>query len=232
MSNSLLIQSSLANIQVVTEEYPPFNYMENGSVAGNSTVVVKKVFELAGLKPDIQLMPWARAYNIAQSTPGTVIYSIVKTEAREKLFKFIGPINKMESAFFSTKTLANTIKLSSLNDAKQYLTGTVAEDFDEQNLIAGGFKIGENLASHPNIDQAFLSMARGRTQLFLGNNATMAYLCKKLNVNESDIVKIYELSESEKKPQEMYMALSINTPEDVINKITAAFEAYKATTQN
>lgn len=226
-NSSASADASQNTMRVVTEEYPPLNYMKDGKIAGKSTAVVEEIFKIAGIKPDIQLMPWARAYNISQTTPGVLIYSIVKTEERSKLFKFIGPINKMESAFFALKATAEKMeKPKKLEDLKQYLTSTVSEDFDEQQLVKAGFEKGKNIASHPSIEAAFLSMKNSRTQFFICNSDTIDYMVEKLKINSSEIVKVYELSETEKKPQELYMAFSINTPDDIFDKMQKAYETY------
>ena len=55
------------HISVVTEDWPPYNYLdENGEMTGYSTKVVKKVLEKANVQYDIRLYPWARSYEMAQ----------------------------------------------------------------------------------------------------------------------------------------------------------------------
>ena len=52
----------------VTEEYPPFSYLENGVPSGLSIELLQTALERAGIhlpSDDIQLMAWTDAYNTA-----------------------------------------------------------------------------------------------------------------------------------------------------------------------
>lgn len=78
----------------MTEDFPPFNYTENGKVTGYATEVIEMAFQKAGLKTNFTLWPWLRAYNQAKDVPGHYVFSTSRTPEREKLFKWVGPIAK------------------------------------------------------------------------------------------------------------------------------------------
>ncbi|MCP4160824.1 MAG: hypothetical protein GY760_12190 [Deltaproteobacteria bacterium] len=52
------------SLEIVTEEFPPFNYTENGKITGCSTEVVEAVLKEAGIKgnpvsyPGLELIRW------------------------------------------------------------------------------------------------------------------------------------------------------------------------------
>ncbi len=52
-------------LQVVTEEFPPFNYTENGKITGFSTEVVEAILKEAGIEGKPRSYPWARSYKKA-----------------------------------------------------------------------------------------------------------------------------------------------------------------------
>lgn len=77
------------DVVVVTEEYPPYNYQKNGTVAGIATEKVRKILELAGLSYEIQIYPWPRAYSMALKGDNVLIYSMTRTNKREDLFDWL-----------------------------------------------------------------------------------------------------------------------------------------------
>ncbi|MDX7833812.1 hypothetical protein SJS03_21745, partial [Aeromonas dhakensis] len=64
-------------------------------VTGLSVDLLKRMLEVSGIGLDrkgIQLLPWARAYQMAQYDPNTVIFSMIRLPEREALFHWVGPI--------------------------------------------------------------------------------------------------------------------------------------------
>ncbi len=49
--------SHSADITIVTEQYPPYNFEENNIIKGMSTEVVQAVFNELGLLPEIKVYP-------------------------------------------------------------------------------------------------------------------------------------------------------------------------------
>jgi len=87
-----------------TEEYPPFNYLENGVPSGLSVDLLKTAFERAGITikdEDINLMAWSDAYRMVQENNNTGIFSIVRTPEREQLFRWAGPLMQCPLVFFA-----------------------------------------------------------------------------------------------------------------------------------
>ena len=79
-------------VTLVTEENPPFNYTEQGTVVGLSTEIVAELGKRSGIPLQIQSMPWEQAYVAAQRDKETCIYSTVRLDNREQIFSWIGPI--------------------------------------------------------------------------------------------------------------------------------------------
>ena len=80
------------SIAVVTEDWEPYNYLENNEVVGISTTVVRKVLNKAGIgiNGGIQMYPWARAYKMVKENKNTLIYTIIRLNkspgSRSKIF--------------------------------------------------------------------------------------------------------------------------------------------------
>jgi len=91
------------SVRVVTELLPPYNFQEDGVVKGASTAVVRAVLERAGLRYSLEVQPWARALDTALHDPNTFIYSIARTEEREKQLVWLGKICDRRLALFCSK---------------------------------------------------------------------------------------------------------------------------------
>jgi polar amino acid transport system substrate-binding protein len=87
-------------LKVLTEEFPPYNYTENGRITGFSTAVVQAVLKEAQLQGDFQSLPWARAYETAQTSDSVLIYSIARNPQREKLFSGSGSSRQPSTTCF------------------------------------------------------------------------------------------------------------------------------------
>ena len=71
-------------LTIVTEDYPPYNYMENGRITGFSTEIVEAIVRKAGLQGIPKMYPWARAYMMVQNDKDVLIYTITRNQEREE----------------------------------------------------------------------------------------------------------------------------------------------------
>jgi len=130
-----------------TEEWIPFNYTnEAGNVDGYTTAIVKKIAQNLGTKVVIKLQPWSRALKSAQSAENKVIYSIYRTQERENLFKWVGPIHKVETVLWGLKE--NTFSIRNLEDAKKYKIAAQADSAYVTALENKGFDKSKILTNH------------------------------------------------------------------------------------
>ncbi len=79
-------------VRVVTEDFAPFNFLENGKTVGISTAIVKAAFERAGVDYAIEVLPWDRAVMETNDTPNTFIYTMALTEKRKNKYIWVGKL--------------------------------------------------------------------------------------------------------------------------------------------
>jgi polar amino acid transport system substrate-binding protein len=77
------------NVIIVTENYPPYSYEQEGEITGISTDIVKCIMDESGLEYKIEVLPWARAYEMALNKDDVLIYSIMRIPEHETLFNWI-----------------------------------------------------------------------------------------------------------------------------------------------
>ncbi len=126
-------------LQVVTEEYPPYNYTEKGKITGFCTDVVRETLKRANLEHSIQSHSWAESYQKAQTEPNVLIYSMGRNVEREPLFKWVDVIARTEVYFYKLRSRPN-IKIKTFDDVRKYKIGAVQDDFRVQWLMKQGIK--------------------------------------------------------------------------------------------
>lgn len=72
-----------AALDVVTLQYPPYEYLEDGEVKGVAVEIVKEVFKRMKRPINISLYPWDKSLDMIKMGEADAIFSIFKTPERE-----------------------------------------------------------------------------------------------------------------------------------------------------
>lgn len=149
--------------RTVTEVFFPYQYVDQTNrQQGYVTDVVRAILTEAGLPSDFEFLNWTRAYKIAERTPDTLIFSMMRTPKREKLFHWIVPVASIQPAAIFSAAERNLPRYPSLDGYKRHSVCAQEGTPPYQTLLDHGFKEGENL--FPLIDVAFSSMILDTTQ--------------------------------------------------------------------
>lgn len=220
----ITISAFAQEVKIVTENYPPYNYEENGKVKGVSTEIVRAVLKEMGLNIKITVYPWARTYRLALEEPNTLIYSIARTPEREHKFKWVGVIAPADQVLLSLKERTD-IKLNNLDDTRKYKIGTVRDDVIEHHLLSNGFKVGKNIDRCNNYNSNIKKLLRKRIDLCAIGKLVGYNILRKIGHEPGDTVKqVYRfdvLSEG------VNMAFQKDTPDEVVNKFRRGLEKIK-----
>jgi polar amino acid transport system substrate-binding protein len=213
----------LANpLTIVTEQYPPYNYEERGSIKGMSTEVVSAVLKELDLEVDIEIYPWARAYDMASTQENVLIYSISRTPQRESLFNWVGVIASIDFTIFALERRQD-INIQSLEDIRAYMLGLVRGDALEQFFSANNFTEIERVNTNK---QAMEMLLASRTDLWPISKQAGAYILKKNNMIPAQTVRaIFELEEFSS--EDLYMAFSRSTNKKLVDDFKRALEKIK-----
>lgn len=106
-----------ATLNVVTEEWAPYNYAENGSLKGMSVEIVQALARSLQVEVDFRLLPSMRAKAALESEPRTLMISMLRTPEREDRYKWIGPLG--ESSIYFYKRRGSPLVIATLEDAKR-----------------------------------------------------------------------------------------------------------------
>lgn len=130
-------QAIAAGVILATEEYPPFSYRDGKTIKGASVEQVEKVMKDAGIDYKIAMMPWARAYSLAQTTPMSCVFTTAHSAKRDPMFKWVEPLLVDRNILITRSGSGVTAK--TLEEARQYTIGTQREDYTEVTLKENGF---------------------------------------------------------------------------------------------
>ena len=130
---------SAVKLEIVADEWRPYNYLEEGEVKGVSSEVVKKVMDRSGLDYNITILPWTRAYDSAQKKENHLIYTIIRIPNREKLFKWIRPLGKGGKTSLYRLKKNNEVAPKTIDEAKNFRVIASKDTMDHIWLVANGF---------------------------------------------------------------------------------------------
>ena len=122
----------------MTEDYPPYNYLEEDKIKGLSVKLLQEIYANLKIEPDqlkLTLYPWARAYKILQQNKHTCLFSMTHTQERAALFNFIGPIIDTRISLISLSNNNFDIGEKALEKMR---IGVVKDDIGHQLLLKTG----------------------------------------------------------------------------------------------
>lgn len=219
------LDKNLPKLQVVTEEWLPYNYTdEQGNIIGRATNKVKSVLDDAGLDYEIRVYPWLRAMKLATEQPNTLIYSIFRTPERENLFHWVCPLlEPIREYLFKLKSRTD-IHVVSVDDAKKYITAIVRGSVGYNFLLEQGFKAGGNLdvsADPLNIPKKLVA---GRVDLVMTTEFTLSESLKLVGASYELVERLIEVRAIDSR--RACMAFSLNTDPQIITAVSNALMRY------
>lgn len=195
-------------IQVITEHSPPGEYIdETGRVTGPTAEMVRELMRRLNLSGDIKIYPWERAYSMALTKRRVALFETTRTEERENLFKWVGPIKRIRWGLYAKKDLK--IRLKILEEAKKVETiCAYLGDSKGDYLKKQGFT---NLYQPVKQIQCLRMLMRGRVTLWISSDIGHRPLLKEAGVDPSELELIYVMG-----TKYLYIAFSKDTPNEII----------------
>mgnify|MGYP003676850717 CR=1 FL=1 len=214
-------------IQVVTESWYPYNYLDkNGDLVGKSTEKVKEILSATGVEYSIKVYPWTRAFKLATTRANVLIYSILRTPNREKLFYWFCPISSLEPHKIYKLTNRMDIVVNSQQDIKKYTISVTRDTFLHQYMLNLGFVDGVNLQINSSDAIATKMFFAGRVDLLADLASSMEHTLTTQELDNSIVTALSIIPAQHYAP--ICMALSKQTPIALVNKVRQAHEKFIA----
>jgi diguanylate cyclase (GGDEF)-like protein/PAS domain S-box-containing protein len=210
--------ASAENFKIYTEEYPPYNYTENGKITGISTEIVREILHRIQHPDSIEVSPWSKAYRLIREEDYNALYSTTRAPFRENLFKWVGPLVPNNTVLFARTS--DNISINSIDDARAVgQIGVYKDDYGELLLKQKGFT---NLRAAPDNITNLKKLVDGEIDLWIINELTGNQMAREEGLAKQ-IKKVFDV-----KKEFMYIAFSKSTPDDTIAKWQQALDEIKA----
>ncbi len=216
LSNSLYAKN---NIKLMTEIFSPYQFKDeiDGHLIGISTEIVQAIQKELGDTSPIKVYPWVRGNKILDKKPNSALFSMMKTKSREKKYKWIGPLDKLQIVFFKRK--GSNITLSSVDDARKvHKIGVTKKVANYEILHSMGFTNLDVVGGSD--DKNIKKLLKGRIDLWPYVKAAGLYNAKKIG-QAGMIVPIPNVVLAQ---GDLYIAFNKNTPDTIIQKWQKAFD--------
>lgn len=222
--NAHRVQAQTINdLILMTESFPPFNYMDKGELKGISVDILEKMLETAGsslTRKDIKIYPWARAFRDALEKKNTVLFLMNRNSVREHYFKWVGPVVPTVYALIAKKDRG--IKIDTIEDIGKYKIGVVSKDLGEQLLIEIGIDPGM-IDPVPTGETNIIKLNRGRIDLWNYELSVAKWIIHKSGYRVDDYEPVFVL----KGNVSSYYAFHVDTKETIIQKLQKALDSLK-----
>ncbi|MBI3716755.1 MAG: transporter substrate-binding domain-containing protein [Betaproteobacteria bacterium] len=209
-----------ATLEILTDDNPPFSYMEGKAVAGVATDIVREMAKRAGIDINITVADRDESYRNTQAATDSCLYALARAPDREALFKWVGPVLSNKWAVFGKADFSEPVR--SLYEMKKFRIA--AESFDGRidYLRQNGFNgILQDDVDTRNPPRLFLKKEDSNyADLWL----TGIYSAKKraAAAKVPELKLVYTLRDIP-----LYLACSAVTQKALVEKLTTALEAMK-----
>jgi len=200
----------LANEQLTlltTEHYPPLNYIKNNKPAGPAVDIVQAIQKQLKSDTPVIVYPWKRAYITTTHKINTAIFALARSQERESLFKWVGPIATKKYAFYALS--AADIKLTSINDANSYSIGVQFGSVSEEYLRTRNFKkIQPVSTSMQNLNK----LLNNRIELWYVDKPNLIEQLKLMSIPMNKLKEVLVVNN-----EQLYIGFNKNTSSDIVN---------------
>lgn len=174
---SLIVTAATASAEtwtVVSEEnFPPYNFDQDGARAGMDIEIVDAVLKHIGVTPEHRGLPWSRVVNDLDQNQIDVAFQFVGRPDRFERYHMVGP----HRAGFTVLAVpaGSTLAYNGLDDLKGLTVGTVqgfsyTPEFDASDLFRKEAAVNNTL----NV----LKLAGGRLDAIVGDLHTLTHIVK------------------------------------------------------
>lgn len=212
---------SQPELRVITEDWAPYNYRDQGKVVGFSTEIVHAVMDELGEHYPIEIYPGARGDRMLKTLPNVMHFSLFRTPERENRFKWVGPISKQAVYFYKRKD--NPKAYRSIQDIKQAKLITVPHKGLVASRVAA---LGiTNVIKLSEREKQFSLLFSDRAELLVNVSPLgVAHYLKMMGKPADSLVatevKLVEFP--------LYIACSKEIPDEVIQRWQKALDKVKA----
>jgi polar amino acid transport system substrate-binding protein len=210
------------DLTYITEQYPPFNFQEDGKLKGISVDLLEDIWQRIGLglnRTVIKILPWTECYKTILSKNDTVLFAMARSPEREQLFKWAGPIGPFTTVLLAKRE--RNVHIVSSKDLNNYKIGVIRDDNAIQMLEDKGVK-GENLMIENTSTPIIEMLDNGSIDAWAHGEIAGIWLIQQSGRNASDYLVPYVLGQTY-----AYYAFNKEIPDSIVVSFQQALDQIK-----
>ncbi len=206
-----LSDSEPALLRLYTEHSPPGEYLNaRGEVVGATVELIRLLLQRLDQPATIELLPWARAIELAKTQHNSGLFETVRNPEREAWFKWVGPLKIYNIGLYGRSDIFQSTNLTATTSSK-YLACEYRDSVYVNALKSLGFTEGRNLILTVNHGDCLNLLRRGRVHLTSMNDASAASYQLEMRQSGHQLVMLHPLREAR-----LYLAFSADIDDAVI----------------
>ncbi len=214
-----------ADLFIVATESPLLQYRDKDEIKGSTVEILQAILSASQLTANVSFMPWARAYDVAQSKPNTLILSLIRTPEREQKFHWLIKVSNVARVFISLAEKPENLVLN-VEQAKNKLIAVIRHTAEHKELIKQGFSDKKNLYLVSNPAQMITLFIKERVDLLYADpDVVLDYIKQHSNIKIA--IKYQDITA--KNQRDSYIAANKNIHKDVLNRLHIAVSQFKKT---
>lgn len=220
MSSALSLAAPKAEkLYFYTENFPPYNMSATGrafehnetEITGLCAEMVKAILAEAKVPAGIKLRNWSYSYDRALRKKNHGVFCAARTEAREKLFKWVGPLAENRWTLFAPP--GSTLKLNTLEEARNLTIASYKGSVRAKYLEERGYKL--SLLDSDDLNPKRLAL--GQVDLWIAERLAGPYLAAQNDVE--GLVPVLSFNRTE-----LYLAINPQTSDALVQKLQSALQ--------
>ncbi|KKO45238.1 hypothetical protein WG68_10930 [Arsukibacterium ikkense] len=198
-------------LRLYTEHSPPGEYLDaRGEVAGATVELIRLLLQRLDQPATIELLPWARAFELAQSQQNTALFETVRNKEREARFKWVGPLKVYTIGLYGRSDVFQGNQINP-GASSRYLACEYRDSVHVNALKRLGFTEGRNLILTVNHGDCLNLLRHGRVHLTAMNDTSAAGYALQMQQSGHELVMVQALTEAR-----LYLAFSRDIDDSTI----------------
>lgn len=215
----LMTASPAQSLTILCENDPPAQFLDaDGELTGYTVALVREIQKRVGNSDEINMVPWARGYEMIKQGPDVVLFMMARTAQRNDLFHWVGPVLEFTFGFYARSD--SKLTLASLEDARKVKSiGVYFNDVRDQMLTRAGFENLDRVRS--NLLNVKKLMA-GRIDLYVASSISYGIDAIEAGFKPTDLKPILSFQTIQ-----TYIAMSKDISPDVVQAWNEALGAMR-----
>lgn len=189
------LQMKVDNTQWMSEDFPPYHYVENGAIQGLAIDIINDLFKRNKLRlnnDQIVMYPWARALKILSNNKNAAVITMGYTEERDSLYRLSEALFEKKVALITRST--SEITSFELEDLSDFVVGVVRDDIGERLIKDMGpsrLRLTHVFSSY----ELLQMLLKGRVDMIAYSQDIIAFQLSKAGIATTELRSLMVLSE-------------------------------------